>query len=144
VEYALILVLIAIVVIVVLTTLGVRSAPCLGTSATSCSGEFEGVDGSLAILGPSRCIGVPGTPDSHDRRREARPVRDDDMRAGAERRMGADRRNGLSVLLAGCPACGRIAPAPMVMHSEGWLVVSHDAGIRFIACPDHRDRFTTK
>lgn len=66
-----------------------------------------------------------------------------DRRTGAERRIGAERRNGFSVLLAGCPECGRIAPAPADMHTEGWLIVADDEGINLIACPEHRAHFET-
>ena len=66
---------------------------------------------------------------------------DDDMRMGAERRTGVERRNGLAVLLAGCPECGRIAPSPVDMHEEGWLIVADDTGVKMIACPDHRQLF---
>jgi len=63
------------------------------------------------------------------------------MRAGAERRRGVRRDNGLAILLAGCPDCERIAPAPVDMHSEGWLIVADDTGVKLIACPEHRARF---
>ena len=63
---------------------------------------------------------------------------DNDMRRGAERRTGVERRNGLSVLLAGCPECGKIAPPPTEMHLEGWLIVADDQGVKLIACPEHR------
>ncbi len=72
----------------------------------------------------------------HDRRA------DDDMRIGAERRTGVERRNGLAVLLAGCPECGLIAPSPVEMHEQGWLIVAETTrGVKLIACPDHRQRF---
>jgi hypothetical protein len=73
-----------------------------------------------------------------DRRRGADRRIDNDMRRGAERRTHVERRNGLSVLLAGCPRCGKIAPAPTEMHLEGWLIVADEAGVKLIACPDHR------
>ena len=74
-------------------------------------------------------------------RRGSDPRSDDDMRVGAERRQNVELRTGLSVLLAGCPDCGRIAPSPADMHSEGWLIVADDTGVRLIACPEHRARF---
>jgi len=66
-----------------------------------------------------------------------RPL-DNDMRRGAQRRVGVERRNGLAVLLAGCPDCKRIAPPPTEMHLQGWLIVADQDGVQFIACPDHR------
>jgi hypothetical protein len=79
--------------------------------------------------------------DADDRRSGADRRMDNDMRIGAERRIRAPRGNGLAVLLAGCPECGRIAPSAAEMHSEGWLIVADDAGIRSIACPAHRELF---
>lgn len=74
-------------------------------------------------------------------RREGDRRTDDDMRRGAERRTRVERRNGLAVLLAGCPECGRIAPPPSEMHLQGWLVVADDTGVKLIACPEHRSLY---
>lgn len=63
---------------------------------------------------------------------------DNDMRKGADRRTHIDRRNGLAVLLAGCPSCGKIAPPPTEMHLQGWLIVVDQDGVKLIACPEHR------
>lgn len=65
----------------------------------------------------------------------------EERRSGAERRLGVERRNGFSILLAGCPECGRIAPAPADMHREGWLIEADDEGVKLIACPEHRALF---
>ena len=62
----------------------------------------------------------------------------EERRTGAERRTGTERRNGFSILLAGCPECGRIAPSPAEMHLEGWLIEADDEGVKLIACPEHR------
>ena len=64
-----------------------------------------------------------------------------DRRSEADRRRSGERRNGLAVLLAGCPGCGRPAPAPADMHSQGWLILADDDGITLVACPDHRAAF---
>lgn len=64
-----------------------------------------------------------------------------ERRTGAERRTGNERRNGFAVLLAGCPECGRIAPSPADMHTEGWLIVADDEGVKLIACPEHRSLY---
>jgi len=52
--------------------------------------------------------------------------------------MNAERRNGFSVLLAGCPECGRISQSTAEMHTEGWLIEFDADGITLIACPEHR------
>ncbi len=39
--------------------------------------------------------------------------------------------------MAGCSQCGRIAPSPAEMHSEGWLIEADDLGLVCITCPKH-------
>ena len=73
-----------------------------------------------------------------DRRSGFDRRRDNDMLRGAERRTHVERRNGLAVLLAGCPQCGKIAPPPTEMHLQGWLIVADADGVKLIACPEHR------
>ena len=59
-------------------------------------------------------------------------------RTGADRRRNVEKRNGLAVLMAGCSECGRIAPSPADMHSEGWDIEADDHGLVRITCPAHR------
>jgi hypothetical protein len=92
---------------------------------------------ALAHFGNSRYSGMSSNHFLDRRRGDDRRV-DNDMQIGADRRTGVERRNGLAVLLAGCPECGRIAPPPAEMHSEGWLIVADDTGVKLIMCPDHR------
>ena len=79
----------------------------------------------------------------HATKNQPEPQAEPDRRTGAQRRSGMERRNGFAILLAGCPECGRIAPAPADMHTEGWLIVADDEGINLIACPEHRSLYET-
>jgi hypothetical protein len=60
-----------------------------------------------------------------------------ERRSGADRRQAVTKRNGLAVLMAGCSECGRIAPSPAEMHSEGWEIEADDLGLVRITCPAH-------
>jgi len=62
-----------------------------------------------------------------------------DRRSGADRRRSVDKRNGLSVLLAGCSECDRIAPSPIEMHIEGWEMVWEGDRLIKITCPAHKN-----
>jgi hypothetical protein len=62
-----------------------------------------------------------------------------DRRSGADRRRGVEKSNGLSVLLAGCSKCDRIAPSPIEMHIEGWEMVWEGDRLVSITCPKHRE-----
>lgn len=61
-----------------------------------------------------------------------------ERRSGADRRRGVDKANGLSVLLAGCSKCDRIAPSPIEMHIEGWEMVWEGDRLISITCPLHK------
>ena len=58
-----------------------------------------------------------------------------ERRDGPGRRRNVEKRNGLAVLMAGCSDCGRIAPSPADMHSEGWDIEANDFGLVRITCP---------
>jgi hypothetical protein len=60
-----------------------------------------------------------------------------ERRSGADRRRNVEKRNGLAVLMAGCSECGRIAPSPWEMQSEGWEIEANDLGLVRITCPAH-------
>jgi hypothetical protein len=60
-----------------------------------------------------------------------------DRRTGADRRRQVEKRNGLAVLMAGCSLCDRIAPSPIEMNSEGWIMEWDELGLVRITCPDH-------
>jgi hypothetical protein len=60
-----------------------------------------------------------------------------ERRTGADRRRHAEKRNGLAVLMAGCSLCDRIAPAPIDMNRDGWVMVWDEHGLVSITCPDH-------
>ena len=61
-----------------------------------------------------------------------------DRRTGADRRRQVEKRNGLAVLMAGCSLCDRIAPSPIEMNSEGWIMEWDEDGLVSITCPDHK------
>jgi hypothetical protein len=61
-----------------------------------------------------------------------------DRRNGADRRRAVDKGNGLSVLLAGCSRCDRIAPSPIDLHIEGWEMVWDEDRLVSITCPAHK------
>jgi hypothetical protein len=60
-----------------------------------------------------------------------------ERRRGADRHRNVEKRNGLAVLMAGCSACGRIAPSPAEMYHEGWDIEADDRGLVRITCPAH-------
>ena len=60
-----------------------------------------------------------------------------DRRNGADRRRQVEKRNGLAVLMAGCSLCDRIAPSPIDMNREGWVMEWDEHGLVSITCPDH-------
>ena len=60
-----------------------------------------------------------------------------DRRSGADRRRQVEKRNGLAVLMAGCSLCDRIAPSPIEMNRDGWLMEWDEHGLVSITCPDH-------
>jgi hypothetical protein len=62
-----------------------------------------------------------------------------DRRTGADRRRQVEKRNGLAVLMAGCSLCDRIAPSPIEMNSEGWIMEWDEHGLVSITCPDHKE-----
>ena len=61
-----------------------------------------------------------------------------ERRSGADRRRNVDKGNGMSVLLAGCSKCDRIAPSPIEMHIEGWEMVWEGDQLISITCPAHK------
>jgi hypothetical protein len=61
-----------------------------------------------------------------------------DRRTGADRRRQVEKRNGVAVLMAGCSLCERIAPSPIEMNSEGWIMEWDERGLVSITCPDHK------
>jgi hypothetical protein len=60
-----------------------------------------------------------------------------DRRSGADRRRKAEKRNGVAVLMAGCSLCERIAPSPIEMNNDGWIMEWDEHGLVSITCPDH-------
>ena len=60
-----------------------------------------------------------------------------ERRSGADRRRNVEKRNGLAVLMAGCSLCDRIAPSPIELNKEGWVMEWDENGLVSITCPDH-------
>jgi hypothetical protein len=60
-----------------------------------------------------------------------------DRRSGADRRRHVEKLNGVAVLMAGCSLCDRIAPSPIDMNNEGWIMEWDEHGLVSITCPGH-------